>query len=287
MELSGHRSMIPMLGKLDKFTVLRNAEAMPNREKIYRILNEANSLGGWIYRGVLTFLIFVVCVTFVWETYPIAPATYDFLMKVDLAITIIFLIDYLVRFWSERFSIRYLFTPLALVDLLAILPLFLSAHFQFIRVLRLLRILRLLRVLQREKPSSFLPSEFRLRVVTIFFTLFCIIFIYAGMIYEIEHKVNPIQIRTFFDSLYFSVVSVTTVGYGDIVPLSWQGRVATLLMICSGVILIPWQVTELARYLVQGIQKEERQCKTCKANWHDTDAKFCRRCGKPLAAQGD
>ncbi len=247
------------------------------------VLNSPKSRIGWIYRSILVFLVLTVCVTFVWETYHISAGLRNTLEWVDWLVTLIFLVDYLVRFWSERFSIRYLFTPLAIVDLLAILPLFLSAHWQFVRVLRLFRILRLLRVLQRSKSAAWQVSEFRMRLTTIFFTLFCIIFISSGVIYDIEHKYNPEQMQTFFDALYFVVVSVTTVGYGDITPVSHAGRVATLLMICSGVLLIPWQVTELARYIVRSAQKGQTQvCSSCHHSWHDLDAFYCKNCGHKL-----
>lgn len=252
---------------------------MGKQEKVHRVLNEPDSLAGWVYRFCLVIAVAIVCVTFVWQTYATSERRLEILCAIDMGITILFFIDYLVRWWSERFSIRYLFTPLALVDFIAILPLFLSAHWQFVRVLRLFRILRLLRVLQRRQPGGWAVSEFHLRLVTIFFTLFCIIFISAGLIYDIEAKHNP-QIHTFFDSLYFTVVSMTTVGFGDITPLSTAGRVATLLMIGSGVILIPWQLSELLRYIVRSGLKAQRSCQSCHTEWHETNALYCRNCGQ-------
>jgi voltage-gated potassium channel len=252
------------------------------QEKVRVWLNEPDTLVGWVYRSVLVLMVLAVCVTFVWETYPISNSLRNALFMVNRVITVLFLLDYLVRFWSMNFSIRYLFTPLALVDLLAILPLFLSANWQFVRVLRLLRILRLLRVLQRQRPNRWRASEFHLRLVTILFTLFCIVFISAGMIYEVEHKHNPSQIRTFFDSLYFAVVSMTTVGYGDITPVSTEGRVITLFMITAGMILIPWQLTEILRYLVRSTQKTDSECEKCNYRWHDPDAHYCKMCGHKL-----
>jgi voltage-gated potassium channel len=73
--------------------------------------------------------------------------------------------------------------------------------------------------------------------VRIFLTLFTLIFVYAGLIYQVEHQINSDRLKTFFDAFYFVVVTMTTVGYGDVTPLSQSGKVMTLLMIFTGVLI--------------------------------------------------
>ena len=252
------------------------------REKVKELLTGVDTLPAKLYGIFMALLVIIVCFSFVVETYPIPDNLYRFLTRLDIAITFVFVIDYLLRFWVHNFSIRYLFTPIALIDLMSILPLFLGTHWQFVRVLRLFRILRLLHILRQGKERFWDISRFNLKVIQIFFSLFCIIFISAGLVYDVENRHNPEIFSTFFDAFYFVIVSLSTVGYGDIVPISGPGRVVTVMMIISGGILLPWQLTSLARYLIRGKDKYERACSKCGLDLHDNDARFCRVCGHSL-----
>ena len=251
-------------------------------EQVNHFINEGLGVGSLIYRFSMALLVLIVCITFVVETYDVSKELIRFLLGVDTVITLIFLCDYIVRWWAKRFSLKYPFTIFALIDLVAILPLFLDAHLQFVRVLRLFRILRLLRGLSKTGSVFGEISEYHLRLARIAFTLFCIIFISSGLIYDIEHEHNPEQIRTFFDALYFSVVTLTTVGYGDIVPLSTTGRVTVLFMILSGTLLIPLQLTNLVRYVIERRRRVRVDCKRCGQTRHDNNARYCKVCGEEL-----
>jgi len=118
--------------------------------------------------------------------------------------------------------------------------------------------------------------------VRIFLTLFTIIFVYAGLIYQVEHQINNDRLHNFFDAFYFVVVTMTTVGYGDVTPLSQAGRVMTLLMIFTGVLFIPWQLSELIGQVVKTSGSIEKKCSSCNLSRHESDASFCKRCGAEL-----
>ena len=109
-----------------------------------------------------------------------------------------------------------------------------------------------------------------------------IIFVYSGLIYQVEHTVNPEAFQTFLDAIYFSVVTMTTVGFGDVTPLSEGGRLLTVLMILTGISLIPWQIGDLIKQLIKTANQANKVCLGCGLSSHDTDAKFCKICGTKL-----
>ncbi|MCB1112365.1 MAG: ion transporter [Chlamydiales bacterium] len=244
-----------------------------------QMLNFERTAYGRAYAVVMALLVLIICANFVIETYPISSQLYDWLRLSDRLISVIFLFDYLLRWWVKRFDWRYPFTPMAIVDLVSILPLFFSGmHWQFVRVLRIFRILRLLRMFKDKGAFFGQITELRLRILKILFTLFCLLFVSSGLMYEVEQDTFP----NFFDAFYFSIVTLTTVGYGDVVPLSLEGKFIAILMIVSGVLLIPWQLMGLARILVGDIHKRDVECPKCGFNIHDIDAKHCKVCGELL-----
>jgi voltage-gated potassium channel len=117
-----------------------------------------------------------------------------------------------------------------------------------------------------------------LKVVRLFLTILMIFFISSGLFYYVENTINP-GIDTFGDAFYFAVVALTTVGFGDITPMSEGGRWVTVLMILSGIILIPWQVTRIVKEWVRMSTKASITCPGCGLRYHDQDASHCKSCG--------
>ena len=116
-----------------------------------------------------------------------------------------------------------------------IIPLFLGiVDTRFLRIFRWFRILRLIRMLEFETTLFGIRRKDNIIFAQIFLTLYSIVFIYSGLIYLVEHDSNPDGLHNFFDALYFSIVTMTTVGFGDITPLSERGRILTLIMILTG-----------------------------------------------------
>ncbi len=236
---------------------------------------------------VITGLVLLSLAIFIAETYAIPTSVYAILQQLNHLILIIFTVEYGLRFWSAENKLRFVFNLYSLIDLVAILPLFFTAlDIRFIRIFRWFRILRLIRFFEGKTVFGYVTRQDSAIFARILFTIFTIIFIYSGLIYQVEHPINPEGFGTFLDALYFSVATMTTVGYGDITPVSQIGRLLAVLMILTGIALIPWQIGDLIKQLIKATNQIEIRCLHCGWETHDADAKFCKMCGWRLAQIG-
>jgi len=232
---------------------------------------------------IITGLVLLSSAIFVVETYTVPTSIRIKLDFIDATILVIFAIEYLLRFWCAENKAKYFFSLYSLVDLMAILPVFLwSVDISFIRILRWFRILRLIRFIEGKTLFGRISTADSIIFARILFTLFAIIFVYSGLIYQVEHPVNYKVFGTFWDAVYFCVVTMTTVGFGDVTPISEVGRLMTVLMILTGIALIPWQLGDLIKQLVKTTNQVETLCPTCSLSFHDADAQFCKLCGTKL-----
>ena len=252
-------------------------------DKIAFYLEDIENPIGKIVNLFITGLVLISTGIFVAETYPISPDVRSILTKIDLIILSIFTLEYLVRVIAAPDKFKYIFSIYSLIDLIAILPVLIGiTDVSFIRILRWFRILRLLRFIEGKALLGNLDREDSSIITRILFTIFSIIFIYSGLIYQVEHPVNPQDFGTFFDAIYFAVVTMTTVGFGDITPTSDAGKLMTVLMILTGIALIPWQLGDLIKQVAKSGNKVNNICKNCQLSSHDLDASFCKRCGAKL-----
>ncbi len=259
---------------------------MITRQDIALYLDDLDTSIGRIISLTLLSLIVLSSGIFIAETYPLPGEVLAWLKNFDTLIFIIFCLEYFLRLFSSENALKFIVSPLSLIDLLVILPFFLGlGNIVFFRFFRSFRILRLIRFLELEFLIFRIKTEDGIILGRIFLTLFTIIFMYSGLIYQIEHPINPEVFRTFLDAFYFSVVTMTTVGFGDVLPISELGRCVTLLMIATGVALIPWQVGDLIKQLVKAADRTYTVCSGCGWSSHDVDAGFCKMCGTKLDRQ--
>ncbi len=253
------------------------------RLTLHHYFDDIEEMPGRLLNLGIAALVLISSLIFIIETYPISDHFRTTLYAINTLILVIFAIEYGLRFWSSENRLKYFISPYSLIDLVAILPFFLGAiDFSFVLIFRWFRILRLFRFIKGHTILGYVSSEDVTILIRIFFTLFAIVFVYSGVIYQVEHPVNGSEFRTFLDALYFAVATMTTVGFGDITPISELGRLLTILMIWSGITIIPWQIGDLVKRLLKTIRKVEAPCSTCGTEFHDSDAQFCRVCGVPL-----
>lgn len=200
-------------------------------------------------------LVILACFIFVFQTYDLSPQLRRTTDVAEFVIMSLFVGEYLLRLLVSDNKLRRFLNIYSLIDLLTILPFILSIfipfHFEIFQVLRIFRVLRLVRYFQNAKIIAKSVGEDVFITLRLLFTFFSITFIFSGFLFYIEHEANPREFGTLFDSFYFSIVALSTVGFGDIAPVTQVGRLITILMIISGILFIPWQLSDFIKRVVR------------------------------------
>ncbi len=171
--------------------------------------------------------------------------------SIDIITSILFLVDYIIRLWTADYKmgiksykayVAYFLTPLAIIDFLSIIPV-LTIIFPTIKTLqfiRIVRVFRLFKLVRYSKTMVMIENIFR-KIKSQLFAIIMLVFVYILACSMIIFQVEPDMFETFFDAIYWSTVSITTVGYGDIAPTSVFGRVITVIssLVGVGVIALP------------------------------------------------
>ena len=178
----------------------------------------------------------------------------EFLVFANIALSALFLLEYLYRIASAENKRAYITSFYGIIDLVALLPLLVHAA-ESVRVIRLLRVLRILRLLKFKRYNDAL-DRFRaaLNMVAAEVALYigvALIFIltFAFLIYEVEHAAQPDKYRNLFDAIWWATISLTSVGYGDIHPVTTVGRILTMFMVLTGIGIVAMPTALLASAL--------------------------------------
>jgi voltage-gated potassium channel len=203
--------------------------------------------------------------------------------------TILFSAEYLLRAGLSRRPFHFIFSFLGIVDLLAILPTYLTLFMGGFQTLLVLRALRLLRVFRIFRLSHFLTdlkflsgalaSSFR-KISIFFLFALVIVIIMASVMYLVEGPENGFT--SIPESIYWAISTITTVGYGDMVPTTPLGKVIAniLMLIGYAIIAVPTGIitTEMA-LAIKSRESKHDYCRSCNKTGHDHDAAFCKHCG--------
>lgn len=253
------------------------------RGKIRFYLIDCETIPGKLIDMFIIILNLIICATFVIDTYPIAESTRQLLIKIEIVIVAFFIIEYIARLYGARNRLKRITDIYSVIDLIAILPifaLFFPLNIGFIKLIRVFRMLRIFRFLRFTADPHFFFGTITvhlLKVLRLALTILLIFFISSGLFFQVESSINP-GVNTFGDAFYYTVVTLTTVGFGDILPVSTAGRMVTVIMIISGIILIPWQASQIIKEWIHK-RKKDITCPNCGLRYHDADASHCKSCG--------
>ena len=265
----------------------------PWRLKLHEIIFEADTPAGKWFDVVLIFSILLSVVAVMLDSVSGIRENYgSWFYTVEWFFTILFTIEYILRIVCVGRPIGYITSFYGIVDLLAIIPTYLSIvlpgsqYLLVIRILRILRIFRVLKLVQYISEARLLRQALRdsRRKITVFlFTVLTMVVIFGSLMYLIE---GPVYGFTSIPrSIYWAIVTLTTVGYGDISPQTGLGQfLAALIMILGySIIAVPTGIVTVAFAKVESKAGFNTQaCPHCSAEGHDRDAKFCKYCGARL-----
>jgi|TARA_B110000305_G_C19439819_1_gene641182 voltage-gated potassium channel len=262
------------------------------KHRLHEIIYEADTPAGKYFDIILLVVIlFSVVIVMLESIEPIDKKYHAFFNISEWIITIIFSVEYFARIICIRRPKKYIFSFFGIIDLLSTIPKYLSFFFIGTHVLAALRALRLLRVFRILKLVRFLGAS---RILTkaliasrakIFVFLFFVIILCCilGSIMYLVEGTNDSGFTSIPKSIYWAIVTLTTVGYGDIAPTSSFGQlIASIIMILGyGIIAIPTGIvtSELTK---NKIQTSTQACLNCNAINHNDAADFCYKCGHKL-----
>ncbi len=260
--------------------------AVSFRERVYQIL-EAASPDDKVSRAFDIFimsLIFLNALAVILETVESFQRHYgSFFRWFEFASVVIFSIEYLLRLWSctadPRYShpffgrIRFFFTPFALIDLAAILPFYLPVFFhfdiRFVRILRFFRIFRIFKLGRYSESISIFGRVLLSRKEELFITIFVVFILLvlaSGLMYFVEHSAQPKAFASIPAAMWWGIATLTTVGYGDVYPITPLGRFFGAIIALLGVGLFALPAGIISSGFMEEIQKrrnEEKKTKTC------------------------
>ncbi len=265
------------------------------KKKLYIIIFEANTPGGKAFDVGLLIAIFVSVGVVLLESVDEFSQHYaDVFILAEWIFTLVFTLEYFLRIFISPHRRKYVFSFFGIIDLLSIMPAYLSLVFTGMHSLIILRSFRLLRVFRIFKLVRFVGEASQLRralsasrpkIIVFLMAVGIIVVIMGTIMYLVEGPENGFT--SIPRSIYWAIVTLTTVGYGDIAPSTVLGQtLASLIMIMGyGIIAVPTGIvtSEMAKTPVHAPDTTEKVCNNCNAVIRDKEAAFCKYCGTRLA----
>ena len=271
---------------------MANEEKAARQERVHQVIFESETPAGRAFDVVLLCAILLGSLAVMLDSVAEIHAVYGHtILLFEWALTVFFTLEYLLRLWCLKRPLAYVVSFYGVVDLLAIVPMYLSLFvtgFQALLVIRSLRLLRVFRIFEMGTmlgEATVLSSALRAsrpKILVFLGTVSIAATIIGALMFVIEgpeHGFTNIP-----RSVYWAVVTITTVGYGDIHPKTPLGQVlASVAMILGyGIIAVPTGIVSAQLAEAKKQRVSQRACPACASEAHDFDAVFCKRCGTKL-----
>ena len=265
------------------------------RVKLHEVIFGADTAAGKLFDVVLLIAILLSVVAVALETVKsIDDRFHGLLQVVEWSFTILFTIEYILRIVSVEKPRKYMTSFFGVVDLFAFLPTYLShvvggaQSFVVLRSLRLLRVFRIFKLVRYLSEADALSRaiwDARAKVVVFFSTVLIAVTIAGTAMYQIESRMGNSHFTSIPQAVYWAIVTMTTVGYGDVVPQTAPGKMVSAILILLGYSLIIVPTGFVSAELVGSKVAHKvasRACPHCMAEGHDGDALHCKYCGGRL-----
>jgi voltage-gated potassium channel len=268
------------------------SETKPWKTKIYEVIFEADTPSGKLF-DVLLIIAIILSVTVVFfESIEELKNDYgQIFYAVEWGFTILFTVEYMLRIISVNKPLRYIFSFYGIIDFLSIAPTYLSLvivgsqYLLAIRILRLLRVFRVFKLTHLLTQSNILVEALkasRAKIAVFLFAVLTSVVVIGAIIYVVEGPENGFT--SIPVSMYWAIVTLTTVGYGDISPQTPLGQfIASIVMIMGyAIIAVPTGIVSVEIASVAKKQLTTQVCPNCLSEGHDKDAIHCKYCGEKL-----
>ena len=264
------------------------------RTKLYDIIFGINSKAGRTFDIVLLLLILISVLTIMFDSVPAWHARFsEVLYIIEWVFTIIFTLEYILRIVISPNPLKYIVSWWGIIDLVSIVPTFISpfvsgyTSLRAIRALRLLRFFRILKLSRFTKESQSLGHSLKASYYKIMVFLFFVVMmmIMAGtLMYVIEGGTNGFE--SIPASIYWAIVTTTTVGYGDITPSTDIGKIISSIMMIVGYVIIAVPTGLISVEMSRQNNKEENSnaCENC-GNEYPDESKYCNKCGTVISTK--
>ena len=264
------------------------------KERIHQIIFEADTPKGKAFDIGLLIAILLSVLVVMLESVDSINQEYETLLRaLEWGFTILFTIEYFLRIYSINKSTKYIFSTMGIIDLLAILPTYLIFIIPSLHTLTVIRVVRIIRIFRVFKLKRYIRGAYTMQIalrksipkITVFLlSVLLLIIILGAIMYIIEGEWggNP-DFQDIPNSIYWSIVTLTTVGYGNVVPVTVMGKIiaSVIMLLGYGIIAVPTGI------ITAGIVKTNKNistqaCINCSKEGHDDDAECCKYCGSQI-----
>jgi voltage-gated potassium channel len=264
------------------------------RKKLYEIIFKADTPAGKLFDVALIICILAsVGVVMLDSVDTISEQYHGLFYGLEWAFTILFTIEYVLRLVCVPSKRRYATSFFGVIDFLSILPTYLGIFFRgmsYLKVIRILRVLRVFRILKlgnHTKQADLLRKAMyasRAKIIVFLCFVLTLVVIIGALMYSIEGSQEVTGFTSIPTSIYWAIVTLTTVGYGDISPQTGLGQCLAAIVMLMGYSIIAVPTGIVTAQIIQ-TPKKTQNCANCDFSQHDPDANFCKKCGSQLNQQ--